>query len=190
MDDSPPPAPIEAAQLAQWLGLVAETRDRAAFIRLFGYFAPRLKGYLVRLGCDVGTAEELVQDVMLTVWQRAGSFDKAQAGVATWIYTIARNRRIDRLRHERHPELDPADPLLLPDLPDRIVEAAEREGRVRAALGVLPEEQAALVRLAFFEDLPHARIAATTGLPLGTVKSRIRLALGRLRRALGPDEGL
>jgi RNA polymerase sigma-70 factor (ECF subfamily) len=187
MDDSPQPATIEASQLAQWLGRVAETRDRAAFVLLFGYFAPRLKGYLVRLGSDVGTAEELVQDVMLTVWQRAGSFDPAQAGVATWVYTIARNRRIDRLRRERQPELDPADPLWVPDLPDQAAAAAERERRVRAVLDRLPEEQAALVRLAFFEDRPHSQIAEATSLPLGTVKSRIRLALARLRRELGPD---
>jgi RNA polymerase sigma-70 factor (ECF subfamily) len=184
------PATTEAKQLALWLGRVAELRDRAAFAQLFGHFAPRLKGYLVRLGCEAGTAEELVQDVMLTVWRRAESFDAAQAGVSTWIYTIARNRRIDRLRSESHPTIDPDDPLLVPDEAENAeqgIETAEREHSLRCAIGRLPKEQAELLHMAFFEDRPHSGIAAATQLPLGTVKSRIRLALARLRRELGPD---
>ncbi|HEV2677029.1 MAG TPA: sigma-70 family RNA polymerase sigma factor [Aliidongia sp.] len=182
---------IEARQLALWLGRVAGTRDRAAFAQLFGHFAPRLKGYLVRLGCDAGTAEELVQDVMLTVWRRADSFDPTQAGAATWIYTIARNRRIDRLRRERHPVVDPTDPLLVPDPGENAeqgIETAEREHSLLGAIGRLPKEQAELVQMAFFEDRPHSRIAEATRLPLGTVKSRIRLALARLKRELGQEE--
>ena len=184
------PATTEAGQLAFWLGRVAEFRDRTAFALLFGHFAPRLKGYLVRLGCEVGTAEELMQDVMLTVWRRAESFDAAQAGVSTWIYTIARNRRIDRLRSERHPTIDPDDPLLVRDEAENAlqgIETAEREHSLRSAIGRLPKEQAELLQMAFFEDRPHSGIAAATRLPLGTVKSRIRLALARLRRELGPD---
>jgi len=187
------PATTEAGQLAFWLGRVAEFRDRTAFALLFGHFAPRLKGYLVRLGCEVGTAEELMQDVMLTVWRRAESFDAAQAGVSTWIYTIARNRRIDRLRSERHPTIDPDDPLLVPDAAETAlqgIETAEREHSLRSAIGRLPKEQAELLQMAFFEDRPHSGIAAATQLPLGTVKSRIRLALARLRRELGADGSL
>jgi len=183
----------EAQRLALWLGRVAQLRDRVAFGQLFGHFAPRLKGYLIRLGCDAGTAEELVQDVMLTVWRRAESFDAAQAGVATWIYTIARNRRIDRLRSERHPTFDPSDPLLVPDEAENAeqgIETAEREHSLRSAITRLPKEQARLLQMAFFEDQPHSGIAAATRLPLGTVKSRIRLALARLRRELGPDRSI
>lgn len=193
MDVSSSPATIDARQLALWLARVAETRDRAAFAQLFGHFAPRLKGYLIRLGADAGTAEELVQDVMLTVWRSADRFDPAQAGVATWIYTIARNRRIDRLRRARHPVVDPTDPLLVPDPAknaDQGIETAEREHSLRGAIGRLPKEQAELLQMAFFEDRPHSRIAEATRLPLGTVKSRIRLALARLKRELGPDEGV
>jgi len=190
MDTVSSPATTEAQQLVLWLGRVAQLRDRAAFGQLFGYFAPRLKGYLIRLGCDAGASEELVQDVMLTVWRRAESFDAAQAGVATWIYTIARNRRIDRLRSERHPAFDPSDPLLVPDEAENAeqgIETAEREHSLRSAIMRLPKEQARLLQMAFFEDQPHSGIAATTRLPLGTVKSRIRLALARLRRELGSD---
>jgi RNA polymerase sigma factor (sigma-70 family) len=193
MDTSSTPSTIEAQQLAVWLGRVAEFQDRTAFAQLFGHFAPRLKGYLIRLGCDAGMAEELVQDVMLTVWRKADGFDAAQAGVATWIYTIARNRRIDRLRHERLPELDLDDPLLVPDEAqnaDEGIETAQREHSLRDAIGRLPKEQAELLQMAFFEDRPHSSIAAATQLPLGTVKSRIRLALARLKRELGPEGGL
>jgi RNA polymerase sigma-70 factor (ECF subfamily) len=192
MDNASSPPTIEAEQLAFWLGRVADYRDRAAFAQLFGHFAPRLKGYLIRLGCEAGTSEELVQDVMLTVWQRAESFDAAQAGVATWIYTIARNRRIDRLRRERHPVIDPADPLFVAEEApnaDEEIETAQRDQGLRTAIGRLPREQADLLRMAFFEERPHSGIAAATQLPLGTVKSRIRLALARLRRELDPDGG-
>jgi RNA polymerase sigma-70 factor (ECF subfamily) len=166
---------------------VARGRDRAAFARLFGHFAPRLKGYFMRQGADRAAAEELAQEVMLTVWRRAETYDPAQAAVSTWIFTIARNKRIDRLRRERRPEIDPSDPALVPDPPARIddaFETAEAGDRLRRVLGTLPQEQAELLRLSFFEDKSHAVIAAQLRLPLGTVKSKIRAALLRLRMVL------
>lgn len=163
---------------------IAATADRAAFAELFAYFAPRLKSYLLRLGADAASAEEVVQESMLTVWRKAASFDSRQAGAATWIFTIARNRRIDRLRRERRPEIDAADPALVPSAPgeaDAAVWSGQVEQRLRAAIESLPGEQSDLIRRAYFEDLSHSEIAEVTGLPLGTVKSRIRLALQRLR---------
>jgi RNA polymerase sigma factor (sigma-70 family) len=168
------------------IGRIAQ-RDRAAFVALFGHFAPRVKAYLRRLGADDASAEELVQEVMLAVWRRAASFNPALAAVSTWVFTIARNKRIDRLRRERHPELDPDDPALAPDPvigADRVIETAEIGVRLRGALATLPDEQRSLLEMAFFEDKSHRAIAAETRLPLGTVKSRIRLALARLRVAL------
>jgi RNA polymerase sigma-70 factor (ECF subfamily) len=166
---------------------VARERDRAAFAELFRHFAPRLKAYLTRLGAEGALADELVQEVMLTVWRRADGFDPSQASAATWIFTIARNRRIDGLRRESRPEFDPHDPALVPDVPeaaDRLIETTQDTARLQAAISVLPGEQAELLRLAYYEDQPHSAIAERTGLPLGTVKSRLRLALGRLRKAL------
>lgn len=166
---------------------VARDRDRGAFARLFEHFAPRLKAYLRRLGAEAGAAEELAQEVMLTVWRRADRFDPAQASASTWIFTIARNKRIDALRRERRPEIDPDDPTLVPDPvepADRRLEAAQASGRLRAALRELPPEQAELLRLAYFEDKAHSAISAERGIPLGTVKSRLRLAMERLRKAL------
>lgn len=172
------------------LQAVGRHQDRAAFARLFGYFAPRLKSFLMRTGTDSGTAEELVQEVMLMVWRRAESFDPTHATASTWLFTIARNKRIDRIRRNRHPELDPDDPALVPappDASDRLLELAEDRSRLERALARLSAEQAAVVRLAYYEDKPQSQIATEQGLALGTVKSRLRLALERLRAALRED---
>lgn len=185
-----PAAPREAPGAASALDLmtaIAERRDRNAFAQLYAHFAPRLKAYLMRQGADDGLAEEMAQEAMLTVWHRAGSFDSAKAGVSTWIFTIARNKRIDRLRRERFPEIDPNDPALVPTPPaaaDSALAQVQDETRLRQALQSLPPEQAELLHLAFFQDKSHSTIADECSLPLGTVKSRIRLALQRLRNEL------
>tara|TARA_R110002072_G_scaffold150291_4_gene298583 strand:+ start:595 stop:1164 length:570 start_codon:yes stop_codon:yes gene_type:complete len=166
-------------------------KDRAAFARLFAYFAPRVKSYLRRLATDDASAEEMTQEVMLTLWRKAGQFDPRQASASTWIFRIARNRRIDAARRANKPALDPEEPLLLPGsdiAPDDATEASEREDRVRAALTSLPEEQVTLLRLAFYDGLSHSEIAEREGLPLGTVKSRLRLAFDKLRGGLSRDD--
>ena len=173
--------------MADCIEAVAARQDRAAFATVYDYFAPRLKGYLMRLGAADGLAEELSQEVMITVWRKAHQFDRRQSSVATWLYTIARNRRIDVLRREKFPDYDPDDPLLLPAAevqPDAAVEAGQREALVRAALESLPEEQAELVHLAFFRGWTHSEIAEQRNLPLGTVKSRLRLAFRKLKAGL------
>jgi len=178
---------IDGRPLIDLVGAVAQNRDRLAFGALFGHFAPRLKAYLLRLGCDSGCAEELIQEVMLTVWRRAETYDPALASVPTWIFTIARNKRIDLLRLERRPEIDLEDPALVPSAPeaaDDRIERTEDTRRLRAALNELPVEQAELLRLAYYEDKAHSTISLERGLPLGTVKSRLRLAMERLRRIL------
>ena len=177
----------EQAELAR---RVAESRDRAAFARLFDHYAPRLKGYLQRLGLDAGAAEEIVQEVMIVLWHKAGLFDARKSSLATWLFRVARNRRIDAARRLAARGIDQDDPTLLPEAPEEPgveLDARQREERVRAALADLPEDQRETVRLAFFVGLSHSEIAERSGLPLGTVKSRIRLAFGRLRRALEAD---
>ena len=170
---------------------VARRRSRQAFAALFAYFAPRLKSYLMRLGAEAGQAEELVQDVLLQVWHRAETFDPAQANASTWVFTIARNKRIDAVRRERRPEIDLTDPALVPEPvqpADRSLETGQENARLNAAIGALPNEQAKLLRLAYYEDKPHSTISAEQGIPLGTVKSRLRLAVDRLRRLLRDGE--
>jgi RNA polymerase sigma factor (sigma-70 family) len=166
---------------------VATKRDRYAFARLFDFFGPRIYAYLLRLRLDPGVADEITQDVMTVLWQKAELFDRTKSSVGTWLFRIARNRRIDLLRRDREDAMENARPPDTPDpapAPDDSLDMSQREASIRAALKLLPEEQLDLVRLAFFEGLSHGEIAAQTGLPLGTVKSRLRLAFTRLRRAL------
>lgn len=187
MQDTHTPLADQAPSLEDLLVAVGRERDRLAFGALFGHFAPRLKTYLRRLGCESGAAEELVQEVMLLVWRRAETYDPAQASASTWVFTIARNKRVDSLRREQRPEFDPNDPALVPDADepaDRRMETRQSNDRLRAALKDLPPEQAELLRMAYFEDKPHSVISAENGIPLGTVKSRLRLAVDRLRKTL------
>lgn len=179
-------------EFAAMVEAVAATRDRDAFARLFDYFAPRIHAHLLRLRLDPIAADELTQDVMSTLWQKAALFDRNKSSVATWLFRIARNRRIDVLRRGRDEAPVNEQALNVPDpapMPDDSLDVSQRERLVRTALKLLPPEQLDLVRLAFFDGLSHSEIAAQTGLPLGTVKSRLRLAFSRLRRALD-DEGL
>ncbi len=181
---------VDAAKQIELVVAVATRRDQAAFTRLFDHFAPRINAYLLRLGLDRAAAEEIAQDVLGVLWRKAALFDPQKSSVATWLYRIARNRRIDWHRRERVMYIDPAS-LQLTEIADRESPAADtaldirlREDHVHTALSVLPEEQLLLVRLAFFDGLSHSQIAEKTGIPLGTVKSRIRLAFSRLRRSL------
>jgi RNA polymerase sigma factor (sigma-70 family) len=171
-----------------WAALVRRVRDhqdKAAFAALFRHFAPRVKGFLMKGGAGDTVAEECAQDVMTTLWQKAHLFDPARASVATWVFTIARNRRIDVLRRSRRPEPEDLDwgPEDEPDQAD-VFEAREDTKRLGQALSRLPEKQRKLVERAYWGDLSHSEIAAETGLPLGTIKSRIRLALDRLRQEM------
>lgn len=182
-----PEGPPDREHFADLMERVARFEDRDAFAALFAFYAPRVKSYLLRLSAEDALAEELAQEVMITVWRKAALFDRAQASVSTWIFRIARNRRIDAARRIKARALDPDEPTLAPaDLtaPDDAVSANEREARVREALKDLPEEQLSLLRAAFYEGLSHREIAEKTGVPLGTVKSRIRLAFQRMRGRL------
>ena len=169
---------------------IAENADKSAFAVLFKRFAGRVKGFLIKAGASAEQAEEIAQEVMITVWRKAASYDPAKAGVSTWIYTIARNRRIDLARRENRPEPDPTDPQYQPDPePDTATQFAqeERDQRVRTALSELSQDQREVVHLSFFAGLSHGEIAAQLSLPLGTIKSRLRLSFGRLRGALGHE---
>jgi RNA polymerase sigma factor (sigma-70 family) len=178
---------VEAAD-TDWVTLVARVRDagdRAAFAALFRHFAPRVKGFLMKSGASAQLAEECAQDVMAVIWQKAHLYDPARASVATWVFTIARNRRIDALRKSRRPEPEdlPWGPAAEPGQAE--VFELQREGaRLGEAVARLPEKQRILIERAFWGDLSHSEIAAETGLPLGTIKSRIRLALDRLRHVM------
>lgn len=182
-----PTDPI-GAHHAALIRRVADSSDRSAFAELYTYYAPRLKTYLRRLGSSEAAAEELVQEVMLQVWRKAALFDPARAAVTTWIFTIARNKRIDALRRERRPESEPEDPgpaIYDAPLAERALELAYDSERLQDALQTLPETQATVISMSFLEDKTHSMIADELDIPLGTVKSRLRLAFRRLRNVLG-----
>lgn len=163
---------------------VAQNSDREAFIQLFEYFAPRIKSFLMKSGVSPEMADELAQETMLTVWNKASSYDRSQANASTWIFTIARNKKIDMFRKIGRPQPDMNDPSMVGDdmpSPSEGIDRDQETQIVAAALEKLPKEQAELVYKSFFEEKTHQVISEETKIPLGTVKSRIRLALERLR---------
>ncbi len=178
---------VQRERHADCMAAISDSRSKAAFAELFEFYAPRIKSYMVRLGASESEAEELAQDVMITVWQKAGLYDRRQASVSTWLFRIARNRRIDAQRRLRRPELSADDPMLRPpeiDLPDEMLARDQLDTNVRAELVKLPQDQLLLLQAAFYDGLSHSEIAKAFNLPLGTVKSRIRLAFQRLRGPL------
>lgn len=186
---------VTATGWGELIQAIATRQDRAAFARLFEHFAPRVKAFMLRSGAREATAEEIAQETMLSVWRKAGSFAPGSTGAAAWIFTIARNLRIDVARREKrespapHRDAD-ADDAIEPQvdeslLPEAQVAAGQLEQHVRKAMAQLSSEQLSVIELSFFEDMPHSEIAKRLHIPLGTVKSRVRLAVGRLRAELG-----
>lgn len=176
--------PMDADALVQ---AIASSADRQAFARLFDHFAPRVKGLLMRGGTPADLAEELAQETLMTVWRKAALFDPAKAGAGTWIATIARNLRIDHARREKRARLSKVFEILdeeSPEQPDQLVSGSERDARVRDALTGLSKDQYKVVELAFLEGFSHQDVATRLSIPLGTVKSRLRLAMAHLRRHL------
>jgi RNA polymerase sigma-70 factor, ECF subfamily len=174
------------ASMAALVVAIAERADREAFATLFSYFAPRVKGFLMRRGANAGLAEEIAQETMLSVWRKAVHFQADRGSASTWIFTIARNLAVDRLRRDGPPPGAVAEQVEedAVDSAEAAMLSAEREQRLRAALVTLSPEQNTILQLSFFQDRPHSEVAAALGIPLGTVKSRIRLAIARLRLLL------
>ena len=164
---------------------IKANQDQQAFAELFSYFAPRVKAFLIKSGANPGLAEECTQEVMATLWHKAHLFDPSRAGVSTWIFTIARNKKIDALRKQRRPE--PEDlawgPEAEPEAAD-VLALQQETKNLSEAITRLPEQQRDLIKRAYYGDLSHSEIAAETGLPLGTIKSRLRLALAKLRQTM------
>lgn len=172
---------------------VGKSRDREAFIALFHHYAPRLKSWLMGKGTNEALVEELVQNAMTTVWEKAKSYNPAKAGAGTWIFTIARNKRIDALRQIKYPELDLDSPEVAASIENTATDEPFASPALYKKLGQavkdLPPEQSELLKMAYFENKSHQDIATERKLPLGTVKSRLRLAMEKLRTSLN-DEGI
>ncbi|WP_128929474.1 sigma-70 family RNA polymerase sigma factor [Bradyrhizobium guangxiense] len=177
---------------ADLIGRVASVGDGEAFRLLFEHFAPRIKGLMLKGGCSPDEAEEIAQSTMIAVWRKAHQFDPATAGAPAWIFTIARNLRIDLFRHRARAERLGTS-AELPDAPDQaegadiLISRGQDAARIASAIKQLSAEQSTVVRLSFIEERPHPEIASALGIPLGTVKSRIRLAMNRLRDILDEE---
>jgi len=174
--------------MSDLLTRIATDRSDEAFRKLFEDFAPKIKSYMMRQGADASTAEELAQETLMTVWRKAALYSEEKGNPSTWIFTIARNLRIDRLRRETNwQELTDEHAASIPSdeaPPDDLASEQQRSTRVKAVLGQLPPDQLEVVTLAFIDGLSHSEISEKLGLPLGTVKSRIRLAYQKVRLAL------
>jgi RNA polymerase sigma-70 factor, ECF subfamily len=183
--------PVGSARWSVLIEAIATSQDRTAFAELFEYFAPRVKTFMRRSGLDNAGADDLAQETLLAVWRKAHHFDGSAVGASAWIFTIARNLRIDALRRARRAERaeisDIAGEFEIDEAPqpDARLASVQSEERVRAALSALSDEQIRVVELSFYQEKAHAEIAQLLGIPLGTVKSRLRLAMGRLRNLLG-----
>ena len=170
-----------------WMLAIRDQRDKKAFGQLFAHYAPRLKGFIMRAGAPQAQAEDIVQDVMLTVWRKAHLFDPERAQVSSWIYQIARNRQIDVIRKEARPVPEAlATEEETNDEPEagQVLALEQETDKLRQALERLAPAQREMIERAYLGELTHTEIRDATGLPLGTIKSRIRLGLERLRHEL------
>ena len=177
-------------EMNELLSRVAVASDRRAFEELFAFFAPKVKGYLIKIGTSGELAEDLAQETLLKVWRKAKLFDVTKASASTWIFTIARNLRIDAARRAARTtvDIDIDEAALAADddpLADEIVERTERDKIIHQAFTTLPQNQLEVVKLHFLEDAAHSEISERLGVPLGTVKSRLRLAFQKIRKELG-----
>ncbi len=173
---------------SRWIVAIADNRDRKAFKRLFNYFAPRIKGFCQNNGSTADRADEVVQEAFVNIWRKAYLFDPTKASAGAWIFAIARNARIDLIRKENRPEADTTDPFFEqsePENPFAVLETERKSKLIRECIKDLPAEQQQVLKLAFFEEKPHSEVAEELGIPLGTVKSRIRLAFKRIRSEFG-----
>ncbi|MGD1869747.1 MAG: sigma-70 family RNA polymerase sigma factor [Neomegalonema sp.] len=169
---------------------VARSQDKAAFAVLFSRWSLKVKAFMIRSGAPPDAAEEAAQETFVALWRRAETFDPDRASAAAWLFAIARNKRVDLLRRGARPEPDPEDPTFLPAPPlpaDHQLAAQNRDVAVRNALKSLTEDQREVVVLSCYEGCAHSEISERLGIPLGTVKSRLRLAFGKLRSELGVE---
>ncbi len=169
---------------AHYMYEVAYQQDKQAFGEIFKYFAPRLKSYFIKAGAIESQAEEVIQEVMIAIWTKASSYDRKKSSVSTWIYTIARNKRIDKIRKEkRHytQESDEGLEMPIPSTQEQDIFSVQLTRKIENCLQSLPIEQAELLKLSYFYEKTHTDISKELKIPLGTVKSRIRLALNKMK---------
>ncbi len=182
------PGNTDAKYWSEQMAAVAQRRDRDCFMRIYDHYAPRLQRYLLGLGVQPSLAEELVQEALIRLWRKASQFKPERANLSTWLFRIARNLYIDSVRREPNwrPVEDAIDDLHAETAPMRGTQAESyaEQANLRRAIGELPAMQARLVRMSYFEAKSHSEIAEELDMALGTVKSSLRRAFGKLRASL------
>ena len=171
-------------ELSVCIKLIGNNQDKSAFATIFKYFAPRLKSFLLKAGSTDSQAEEIIQEVMIAVWTKSSTYDDTKSSVSTWIYTIARNKRIDKIRKEKRHYLSESDEGLeipIDSTQEKEIFSAQLASSLKKYMSNLPKEQSDLLQLSYFYNKTHADISEELKIPLGTVKSRIRLALSKMR---------
>ncbi|MBR73292.1 MAG: RNA polymerase subunit sigma [Rhodospirillaceae bacterium] len=167
----------------QLISNIANSRDKDSFAKLFDFYGPKIKSFALKLGAEKSIADDILQETMVAIWRHAHLYNKSKGSLSTWVYTIARNKRYDILRRSNRPEPDPLDPSFQgrQATPDEEVEKLREENMLRNAINNLPVEQAKIVRMSFYEGKTHQNLSEELNLPLGTVKSRLRLAIKKIR---------
>lgn len=166
---------------------VAKERDKEAFEQLFCHFAPRIKALMMKQMADADAAEDFMQETMFTVWTKADQFSRYRGSVAAWIFTIARNKRIDNFRKQGSKHYSDIDDYELTDESpgsEEMLLSAERDKLVAQASEALPEEQREIIKMSYGRELTQSEIAERLSIPLGTVKSRMRLAYKKIKVAV------
>lgn len=173
-----------------WILQIANTQSKAAFESLFRHYAPKLKSFVMSMGASAGAADEVVQEAMLSVWRRANQFDHARGSGGAWLFSIARNTFISHLRQQKRHEATEVDPAFVSDAPnpEQLTSTTQFHAQLTTALQSLPEEQAAVLRQAYILGQPLQQVANEQKIPLGTVKTRARLALEKLRTVFQAKE--
>ncbi|WP_299203889.1 sigma-70 family RNA polymerase sigma factor [uncultured Amphritea sp.] len=179
-------ADMASSDWSDLLGSLAAKPDKNIYARLFNHFAPKVKAYILRLGVGVSAAEEVTQEVMLSVWRKAHMYHPEKAAASTWIFTLARNQSIDWMRKQKYPQYS------LDEWSETASESGQGEqevlsDRVAKAISQLPEKQAQVIYMSYFEGRSHGDIASRLDIPLGSVKSRIRLASEKLKQIWGGE---
>jgi RNA polymerase sigma-70 factor (ECF subfamily) len=175
---------ISESDLRSFLRDIGEVQDRVSFSNIFRYFAPRLKSFFVKLGCTESQAEEIIQEVMISIWTKAKTYNSDKSSVSTWVYTIAKNKRIDKIRKEKKhysTETDESLEIPIPSIQEDEVISSQISDKINKSISYLPKEQAELLKFSYFYEKTHSDIADGLKIPLGTVKSRIRLALSKMK---------
>ena len=177
---------MNKTELLSLIDKISSDRDEIAFSSLFDFIAPKINAYYLQNGLSKDNSEELTQEVMSTIWLKSYQYDPTKSAVSTWVYTIARNKKVDFLRKKSGKDMNEEDVrefLYTENMLDSISEG-EIKDQIDKISKELTEDQRKMIKMSFFENKTHKKIAEELEIPLGTVKSRIRHILIKMQKLL------